>query len=388
MKKIVMFGHFGSGNHGSEAIIKGTKTIIDKFDKNVEIKLETRKPDEDVKYGTVGEKDCILYNESKPTRLMLKTFGKFQKGKDVIYKVLSKKLFSEIDDNTVCMTVGGDIYCYGVPYRIYDYIKRAKQKGAKTVLWGCSISEEAIDKKMEENLKEYTLISARETLTYESLKKHGITDNVVLYPDPAFCLDKKEVTLPENFIEGKTIGINVSPMIIGYEEVQGSTMQNYVALIKYIIDNTDYQIALIPHVIWSHTDDRKPIQELYEKFKNTGRIILIGDGDSTTLKGYISKCSMFIGARTHATIAAYSTCVPTLVVGYSVKAKGIAKDLFGTYENYVIPVQTLKNKEDLINAFQWLNEHKEKIKKHLIEIMPNYKEKAMKAGEEIHKLLH
>ena len=30
MKKIVMFGHFGSGNHGSEAIIKGTKKIINK----------------------------------------------------------------------------------------------------------------------------------------------------------------------------------------------------------------------------------------------------------------------------------------------------------------------------------------------------------------------
>ena len=50
---------------------------------------------------------------------------------------------------------------------------------------------------------------------------------------------------------------------------------------------------------------------------------------------------MFIGARTHATIAAYSSCVPTLVVGYSIKARGIAKDLFGTDEGYVLPVQAL-----------------------------------------------
>ena len=388
MKKIVMFGHFGSGNHGSEAIIKGTKTIINKFDRDVEIKLETRKPEEDIKYGSATEKDCILYEESKLTKLMLKTFGKLQMGKDVIYKILSKRLFSEIDSNTVCMTVGGDIYCYGVPYRIYNYVKRAKQKGAKTVLWGCSISEEAIDKKMEENLKEYTLISVRESLTYESLKKHGIIDNVALYPDPAFCLEKEKVTLPEGFIEGKTIGINVSPMVINYEKIQGSTMQNYAALIQYIIDNTDYQIALIPHVICNHTDDRKPIKELYEKFKNTGRLVLIGDSDSTILKGYISKCSMFIGARTHATIAAYSTCVPTLVVGYSVKAKGIAKDLFGTYENYVIPVQTLEHKEDLINAFKWLYKNKNNIKKHLDDIMPEYKEKAMEAGNEIYRLIN
>ena len=388
MKKIVMFGHFGSGNHGSEAIIKGTKSIIDKYDQTLDIKLETRRPEEDIKYGTMDAKNCILYNENKIAKLMLKTFGKSHKGKELIYKILSKNLFSEIDSNTICMTVGGDIYCYGVPYRIYDYVERANDKGAKTILWGCSISDEAIDKKMEENLKEYTLISARETLTYENLKKHGIIDNVVLYPDPAFCLEKKEVKLPENFVEGKTIGINISPMIINYEKIQGSTIQNYNALIQYILDNTDYQIALIPHVIWNHTDDRKPIKELYEKFKNTGRIVLIEDGDATTLKGYISKCNMFIGARTHSTIAAYSTCVPTLVVGYSIKAKGIAKDLFGTYENYVIPVQTLENKEDLINAFKWLNDHKDEIKKHLNDIMPEYKERAMQAGKEILKLIN
>ena len=56
---------------------------------------------------------------------------------------------------------------------------------------------------------------------------------------------------------------------------------------------------------------------------------------------------MFIGARTHSTIAAYSSGVPTLVVGYSVKAKGIAKDLFGTEENYVLPVQALKEENNL-----------------------------------------
>ena len=384
MKKIVMFGHFGSGNHGSEAIIKGTKKIINNCDRKVSIKVETRRPEEDIKYNTLNIDECIKYKENTLSKIINKIF----RHPDFNYRFLSRKLFKYIDSQTVCLSVGGDIYCYGVPYRLYYYTKRANKKGAKTILWGCSISEEVIDKKMEENLKKYTLISTRETLTYENLKKHGIIDNVVLYPDPAFCLEKKDAKLPENFIEGKTIGINVSPMIINYEKIEGSTMQNYEALMQYILDNTDYQIALIPHVVWSHTDDRKPIKKLYDKFKDTGRIVLIEDCDSTTLKGYISKCNMFIGARTHATIAAYSTCVPTLVVGYSVKAKGIAKDLFGTYENYVIPVQTLENKEDLINAFKWLNNNKEEIKKHLTDVMPEYIKRAIRAGEEISRLIN
>ena len=97
------------------------------------------------------------------------------------------------------------------------------------------------------------------------------------------------------------------------------------------------------------------------------------------LKGYIAACDLFIGARTHATIAAYSSHVPTLVVGYSVKARGIAQDLFGTFENYVLPVQELEEKEDLSKAFRWLEQNQTQIHDHLIHTMPDYKKKAESA---------
>lgn len=78
---------------------------------------------------------------------------------------------------------------------------------------------------------------------------------------------------------------------------------------------------------------------------------MIEDCNCMQLKGYISRCRFFIGARTHATIAAYSTFVPTLVLGYSIKSRGIATDLFGSDENYVISIQDLLNEEDLYQAF-------------------------------------
>lgn len=114
---------------------------------------------------------------------------------------------------------------------------------------------------------------------------------------------------------------------------------------------------------------------------------MIDDCNCLELKGYISRCRLFIGARTHATIAAYSTCVPTLVVGYSVKAKGIAKDIFGTYENYVIPVQSLENSDDLINSFTWIYENEDKIKNHLTTFMPTYKKRGLEAKKEIEELI-
>ena len=97
-----------------------------------------------------------------------------------------------------------------------------------------------------------------------------------------------------------------------------------------ILSNTDMRICLIPHVVWEYNNDRKPLISLYKKFKDTNRVILLEDHNCEELKGFISRCRFFVGARTHATIAAYSTCVPTLVVGYSIKSRGIATDLFGS----------------------------------------------------------
>ena len=135
------------------------------------------------------------------------------------------------------------------------------------------------------------------------------------------------------------------------------------------------KIALIPHVVWEAVDDRKILTSFYEKYKESGRVLLVDDCNCEELKGYISKCKFFIGARTHATIAAYSSCVPTLVVGYSVKARGIAQDLFGTWENYVLPAQELKDKDELSNTFKWLQENESKIKGKLEEFIPQYQER-------------
>lgn len=111
---------------------------------------------------------------------------------------------------------------------------------------------------------------------------------------------------------------------------------------------------------------------LYQKYINSDRVILLEDCNAMELKGYISRCRFLIAARTHASIAGYSTGVPTLVVGYSVKAVGIASDLFGTAKNYVLPVNALSRKEELSEAFDWLMKHEENIRNHYSQRLNNY----------------
>ena len=77
--------------------------------------------------------------------------------------------------------------------------------------------------------------------------------------------------------------------------------------------------------------------------------------------------------------------MPTLVLGYSIKSRGIATDLFGTDENYVIPVQKLQEKEDLAGALQWIIKNENEIKKQLEEVIPISIEKAKSIAIKVKK---
>jgi colanic acid/amylovoran biosynthesis protein len=388
--KIMLYPHGGSGNHGCEAIVRTTSNIIRSQFKDDKIYLASFNPNQDLDYG-IDNVDGFLtlkyiykYNPvnivGKLTSLIFNTFS--------IRDIMScKEVINEIDSNSLCLSIGGDIYSYRgvIPYQTLAINSYAKKKNAKLVLWGCSISEDCLNKYIIPDIKSYDLIIARESITYNNLIK--INPNTKLYPDPAFTLKAEACELPSGFSENNTIGINLSPLIIEHESTADVTLENYRALIKHIIDTTDMQIALIPHVVWSNNDDRIPLRQLYNQFKDTGRVVMIEDQNAMRLKGIISRCRMFIGARTHSTIAAYSSCVPTLVVGYSVKAKGIANDLFGTYDKYVIPVQSLNKTGDLIVAFEWLHKNEDSIRSRLNIVIPEYCQRAWEAGKEVKNLV-
>ncbi|MCH5255784.1 MAG: polysaccharide pyruvyl transferase family protein [Lachnospiraceae bacterium] len=286
------------------------------------------------------------------------------------------------------VSIGGDMYCYDVSKKEAILANRTfNRAGAKTILWGCSIEPELLkDAEVVEDMKRYMLITPRESITLQALKDAGIIENVKLFPDPAFALEPKEIELPGNFIEGRTIGINISPMIVSYEKEKGIAIANYKKLIDYILQTSDNSVALIPHVVWKNNDDRMTLAELYRGYEENDRVVSFSDMSCQNIKYVISKCKAFIGARTHATIAAYSSTVPTLVVGYSVKALGIARDIFGSEENYVLPVQSLQDPGELIKAYDWLMENEEMIRGRLKEIMPDYCERAAKAGDEIRRI--
>lgn len=388
MSKLFLYNHGGSENHGCEALVR---TACQLLGEDKRLSLVSEAPQQDYFYNIQEIADIkpasLAISKLSPdfikAYIHLKKTGDYFPMDTLPYIKPIKKL----EKGDVEISVGGDIYCYEDYPKFIKLHQMICKQSCKSVLLGCSLEKRLFeDQRFLDDMKQYDYISARESITYQLLKDAGFT-NIGLNPDTAFSLPVEKLSLPDGFIENNTIGFNVSPLVVRKEAKPGIVYENFINLIQWILDNTDCNVALIPHVVWESNDDRIALSELYKHFDKTGRVVLIQDANCMQLKGFISRCRLFVGARTHATIAAYSTMVPTLVLGYSIKSKGIAKDLFGTDENYVIPVDKLENRDDLLKAFQWIWEHEAEIRNTLNTIMPRYIEKTKDIKKNVEQAL-
>lgn len=389
--KALFYSHGGSLNRGCEAIIRTTSDLlVDGLGKDkisVSVASFDKEADEALALPSIDK----YISHNKLRRFSYYWFVYHLSNKrlnNYIFPNVHKDFINEASNHDICFSVGGDNYCYPNASWVYPVDRQLKQQGNKLVLWGCSIEPSAIDKAMIEDLKLFDLITPRGTMTYEALIENGIDSNTYLHADPAFTLETDKSQVPQELADGNTIGINVSPLIMAYERSSGIVMESTRQLIEHILKTTDCNIALIPHVTLPDNNDLVPLITLYNMYKHTNRILLIGEGlNAPQLKGIISSCRLFIGARTHATIAAYSSCVPTLVFGYSVKSIGIAKDLFGDESGLVLPVHDLQSEKQIIDAFDDFLEREKELRMHLKEIMPSYVQSAGTSIERVRKLL-
>lgn len=376
--KYFLFYHNGSLNRGCEAIVKGSVEIIKKYDKNASFVLSSFRPETDsfenidvVEFKTVK----LSIFEHAVSYLKLKTSG----DDTYAYKKMYAPVVKQAAECDVCLSIGGDTYCYGDNKCMQVLTRELKKSGKKVFLWGASVGESDLDSEKLKSLSDFDAIFTRESTTYNVLKEKKANRNIALFADPAFCMNPAEVSETG---KREKVGVNVSPLV---EKINPELLNYTDGFISDIINNTDYDVVLVPHVTEDRNNDFEMMRPLYDRYSETGRVsILPPDLKAAEYKGYISGLKYFIGARTHATIAAYSSFVPTLVLGYSVKSTGIANDLFGS-ENYVIDVKDISSAEDIISAFENLRENESEIRKKLREEIPAKKALAQQMGAELVK---
>ena len=281
--KIALYMHGGSGNHGCEAL---ARTISSMCASIGETTLYSRRPEEDYQY--IGkdkikvEKCGVTLPKHTFAGIVSRIKSKVFKDNFAYVKPSYAPLLKDADSEMVAVSIGGDNYCYdGVPNVLAILNKELNKCAAKTILFGCSIEPSLLkDKNIVKDLSRYTLISARESITGNALKEANVDTEIIFAPDPAFTLNAKYLPLPPEFDENNAVGINISPMVLQYEEGKQVLYGAYCKLIEYIIRETNMQIVLIPHVVWKSTNDLEPINELWKRYSDSGRVIKIDDHDA------------------------------------------------------------------------------------------------------------
>lgn len=364
--------HLDGGNRGCEAITKGTAQLLgfpsDKiFALSRNVELDKRLGLSEISTLVPSPKVTACWRIRR--KLLWLLYRSPQRISDFTYKHLYKPFLESMRIGDVMLSTGGDMMCYDNNEVIYtnEYLHA---KGIKTILWGCSIGKENLTPEKIDTLHHFSIIYARESLTAEMLKTLGLK-NVVMFPDPAFALEPEKCELPAAF-KKDVIGINLSNYVLGSNTLDTPFGKEVIKMIEYILNQTQLNILLIPHVLWKGQDDRLAAAAVQQHFKGESRISIL-DSEQLNycqLRYIISHCRYFIGARTHAVISAYSTSVPTLALGYSVKSKGIAKDL-GLSDKLVIDSRKFADGL-LLDSFRYLQETENDIHKHLQEVLPGY----------------
>lgn len=215
-------------------------------------------------------------------------------------------------------------------------------------------------KKAKRAIDGASLVISRDKVSAHYLKT--FTDKkVYVTTDLAFGLPYKKSDMKhKNMTEHRKIkvGVNVSGLLSKNKiektptEFQLKTdYDSYIdSLLSWLVAN-DYEVSLIPHVIADYECGKQII-------KKYPKVILVDMYQTPIdIKSKISEFDVFIGARMHATIGAFSSGVATIPTAYSRKFNGLYESVaypyiidllnFSTEENLEKTKKYVENYEDL-----------------------------------------
>lgn len=369
MNRILLYNHSGCENRGCEAIVRATAALFS----GCNVRLSSGQAAYDAGLSLPGI-SRITGTVIAPysLRRFINSVG-FRLGMPREQEV-ARRYAPVIDAgrrSDICLSVGGDTYCYADQEHMRVINGRLKRAGKPLVLWGCSVDPQRLKGQCLEDLRAYDLIVARESITQQSMQEAGLP--VIGWCDPAFTLGTELLPLPPQWREGDTVGVNVSPLVLSRAKDGEAALDAFATLVAHILASGSSAVALLPHVTWPHDDDMQALSRIKARFEGEERVFLLpGTLTAPQYKGYIARMRALVTARTHASIAAYSSAVPTLVVGYSVKAKGIARDLFGGEDGHLIAAQELDGAWQLIRLYDAMIAREEEERALLMQRLPGY----------------
>lgn len=404
MKRFYLSGQRTFDNRGCEAIVRSTVDLLTEQFGEVEVLVP----------ATDSERDAIQWPEAAArgvrfVRAYLPVEGRYWvqlqrlplpslQGASWPFPMPSW-LRHDLASVDAVLAVGGDNYSldYRIPSPIMAVDRYAMDMGKPVILWGGSVGPfdraPGLMAPMARHLARMRHVAARESVSYDYLTcKLGLS-NVIRMADPAFVLAPEPVALDAFWPEGggRVLGLNVSSLIERYRR-PGQDLRTEVGdFIRHVVSALGMRVLLVPHVNPltenGHGGDSDYMAPLLDQLDDLGRAVTLMPGhfNAAQTKYVISQLDFFIGARTHATIAALSSGVPTISIAYSVKARGINRDLFGS-EEMVLQTPDV-SALSLRKAMDWLVQEEHRLRDTLAHRMDELRAMARAAAARISEQL-
>ena len=318
-----------------------------------------------------------------------------------------------ISQADIVLCIGGDNYSldYGYPERFVQFDRLVLKYRKPIAYFGVSVGPFSADQKYEQKIKSHLkridAICARESGTISYLSSIGVTQNVFSVADPAFVMkavrpDPSRFVLNMQGFIGVNFSTTVGRILFDTQEISSSKnasftssgsmkasdaiVRHYAEIAATLMDFCDNNLMFIPHVTGGSHCDYVFMSKIADQLVTMGfkRPLLVPDNlTAPEYKWIISQAKLFIGARTHSTIAAFSSGVPTITLSYSIKARGLTQDMYGC-DDYCIDGKEV-NAERILNVAKRLLAD-EKCRNQLNLQAQKMTDRALFAGEIIKKL--
>lgn len=398
--RVYLTGQRTFGNRGCEAIVRSTITTLQDTFGNVQILV----PSDDIERDSKQWPEAVN-NGVQFVRAYIPAYTRYWVHMQRFPLPFLKRagwpfpfpswFREQIESVDMVIAVGGDNYSldYRLPSLWQGIDGLAIKLGKPIVLWGASVgpfeNEPHFVPVIRRHLSNFSQVIVRESASYIYLTEVLGLNNVRQMADPAFTLITQQVDYTEFWPRSTrgVVGLNISPLIERYKKSNQNLVAETVHFIRQTVIEKGYGVLLIPHVIpldgaeknndaFYMTNILRLCDDLGEKVKITPSSF-----NASQLKYVIGRLRFFIGARTHATIAALSSGVPTVSIAYSIKARGINRDLFGD-ESMVLPTTELSSVR-LAAALDYMVDNEETLRGKLNKILPNYQNKVRQAMLEV-----
>lgn len=343
MKLIIANATINTGNRGCVALSMTSLYLLDKILSEKNISYEFYLTDSgfehrnEEKFVSVGDKiiryKILKYPYFSNWKEFLKILLKPNELKESIRVIRSADYILDIGQGDSFADIYGKdrFLCMDRVHRVARFFGKKYALLPQTI---GPFTDATIEKKAMTSIANAAMVMVRDKMSYDYVaQKVPSQKNVHEYLDVAFFLPYKKKEFSENFIY---VGLNISALLWngGYTGnnqfgLKCDYQETIRSIIDYFLSLPNVMLHLVPHVVAQERqveNDYAVSFDLCEEYNHDRMVLAPFFLSPLDAKSYIAGLNFFMGARMHATIAAFSSGVPVVPMAYSRKFNGLFVD--------------------------------------------------------------